>query len=346
MTSTDPTGVASSEGPALAAPTTPWWRIVLALVLTAAVVVLLFREVGGVERSAQAFQQARWQYLPISLGLLCVVLLLSVLKWRVVLESMGYRVSFRDALYAFMTSLPVAAITPSRAGDFLRASVLAPAVPLMRGLGSVLVDRLVDIQSLCLLAIGGALLTARWGVAGLLLGGLLLAWTLVLLVLWRRDAMLTRWPLERIRAPLSQLLDAFVSLTGQPRMLVQQLSYSMAIWCLVLSVLYTLTLVFHCGVSPIEVLALWPLATLFGLIPLTLSGLGTRDAAFIYMLGAYGHEGLNEGALLLATFSYVVVSSWLWAVLGLPLTLRWLTRPAAPVSPPQSHAARPSTSER
>lgn len=327
MTKSTPPSTSPAKAPQV--PQTPRWRIALALGTTALVMALLFDQVGGLKRSAEALKQARWEYLPIALGILGMVLVLSVLKWRVVLRAMGYTVSFRQGLFAFMASLPIAAITPSRAGDFFRASVLAPKVPILRGLSSVIADRLVDIQSLCLLAIGGALLTQRYVEASLVTGGLALAWAILLLLLWRRETLLGRWPLVKVQGAIEELLEAFVSMLRQPPLLIAQLAYSMCIWCLVLSVFYTLSLVFQCGISPVEVLALWPLATLFGLIPLTLSGMGTRDAAFVFMLVEYGHTGLNQGAVLLATFAYALISSWLWALLGLPAMIRWLAGSSA-----------------
>lgn len=297
----------------------------MALIITAAVVALLVAEVGGVERSAAALADARWAYAPIPIAIVTFVLFVGVLKWKVILQAMGYELALGQGLYAFLASAPLAAITPSRAGDLLRASVISSQVPMLRGLGSVLADRLIDIQSLALLAAAGAVATDRWFEAMVIAGGVVAAWGGLALVVWQRERVVSAWPIARVRERFEELLDAFVSLRRHPGLLAKQLAYSLLVWVCILGIVYSLGWLFRADLQLAEVVALWPLATLFGLIPLTLSGMGTRDAAFIFMLGAYGHGDLNEGRVLLATLGYALVSSWLWALVGLPFALRWLS---------------------
>jgi uncharacterized protein (TIRG00374 family) len=300
--------------------------VLVALLITGLVVALLLREVGGLEASKDSLLAARWELVPLPLLLMGLILLLCVQKWRVVLRAMDYEISLGRGVYALLASMPVAAITPSRAGDFLRAKVIEDQVPVLRGLGSVLCDRLVDIHNLALLACVGALVTGNLILAGALGAGLALAWVLLLGLIRQRELLLERWPLVRAKALLHELLEATVAMFARPRLLAAQFALSLANWITVLSVLFSLGLVFDAGLSWSEVLSLWPLATLFGLIPLTLSGMGTRDAAFVYLVGTYGHASPDENAIVLATLVYAFISSWMWGVIGLPFTLRWLTR--------------------
>jgi uncharacterized membrane protein YbhN (UPF0104 family) len=58
-------------------------------------------------------------------------------------------------------------------------------------------------------------------------------------------------------------------------------------------------------------------AILAGLLPVTLGGLGTRDAAFIYLLRTVA--GRAAGAsVLAATIGYSAVAMWSFAIVGLP----------------------------
>ena len=323
--------------PSPASPPISGWRVSLALGLTALVTGLLVHEVGGLRASGDALRAARWSLTPVALGLMVLILVLCVAKWRVVLDAMGHPLTMREGLYAQLVSLPIAAVTPSRAGDFLRAKVLADKVPTLRALSSVLADRLVDIQTLCLLAVIGAAVTRRWLAAGLIVAGLALAWVLLVQMLRRREQLAQRWPLRRLGsgsgAGLESMLSAFVAMLAAPRRFAAQLAYSALIWCLVLCVIYCLSVMFHAGLTLVEVLALWPLATLVGLVPLTLSGVGTRDAAFVMMVGAFGHAqgaaeavaAVNANAIVLTTLVYAFISSWMWAVIALPVTWHWMT---------------------
>lgn len=304
------------------------WRVLLAMAITVAVMYLLFTKVGDAQTSAQALADARWELIGVPLALLAGILAIGVWKWRIIIRALGHDLPFREALVAFLASMPVAAITPSRAGDFLRATMIVRRVPLWRGLGSVLADRLVDVQSLCLLAICGAFVTQQWVEGALIAAGLALAWGAMLLMLRFRKPLLLRLRRSKLRESIDELLEAFVALLRQPRLLFLQLFGSVLTWGAVLGVFFSLTVMFRCDLGPAEVCALWPLATLFGLIPLTLAGMGTRDAAFVYLLGLYGHANVEESRVLLATFGYSLLSSWMWAVIGLPFTIRWVARGA------------------
>jgi glycosyltransferase 2 family protein len=74
-------------------------------------------------------------------------------------------------------------------------------------------------------------------------------------------------------------------------------------------------------VSVFDTLTLWPVAILVGVLPATLGGMGTRDAAFLYLLRSRGTHATGA-AILAATLAYSVVSMWSFAILGLPFMLR------------------------
>jgi uncharacterized membrane protein YbhN (UPF0104 family) len=60
---------------------------------------------------------------------------------------------------------------------------------------------------------------------------------------------------------------------------------------------------------------------LVGVAPLTLGGMGTRDAAFLAMLAARGVH-VDPSSVLVATMGYSVVAVWSFALIGLPFMAR------------------------
>ena len=75
----------------------------------------------------------------------------------------------------------------------------------------------------------------------------------------------------------------------------------------------------NADISATQIISFWPSSMLTGMVPITISGFGTRDAAFIYALG----ESLNNTKLFAGTFLYTVFVYWFLSLLAfLILTIK------------------------
>ena len=75
-----------------------------------------------------------------------------------------------------------------------------------------------------------------------------------------------------------------------------------------------LYLLFHSvsvNISFIENIAYSPIAIFVGLLPISISGIGTRDSAFVYFLSSYNMENI-----LCATFLFTILAYWTLGLLG------------------------------
>lgn len=88
---------------------------------------------------------------------------------------------------------------------------------------------------------------------------------------------------------------------------------SFFLWFLHLLQIWLFILALNSNVSLLTSLAITPLAILAGLIPLTFSGVGTRDFAFIYFYAAYFSTATGAALGILATLRYVIP-----AIAGIP----------------------------
>jgi uncharacterized membrane protein YbhN (UPF0104 family) len=85
------------------------------------------------------------------------------------------------------------------------------------------------------------------------------------------------------------------------------------------------------GAASPEVVLLWsrvPIAIFIGLLPVSFAGVGTRDAAMVYLLAPRIGEDAAVVLGVFATFRYVVV-----AVAGLPFVPRLRRESPAPPAP-------------
>jgi uncharacterized protein (TIRG00374 family) len=234
---------------------------------------------------------------------------------------MRYRLGFGRALVAVLATWPLAVVTPSRANDLLRAFAVRRTVPLAAGTGSVLAEKAVDMSLLLLLAAIGAALESLWGWAALVAVALVVEVVVVALAVAHRGK-LARLPVLRSRAAaIEGLFVAFDALLASPARLALASIVSLAIRGLTFGITYALLRAVGAEVGLLETCALWPVATLIGLVPVTLAGMGTRDATFIYLLGAHGRS-VTPAAVLAATIGYSAISLGVFAVIGLPFMVR------------------------
>ncbi|MGC1524823.1 MAG: hypothetical protein WA783_02110 [Phormidesmis sp.] len=96
---------------------------------------------------------------------------------------------------------------------------------------------------------------------------------------------------------------------------------SVFFWLLHLLQIWFFILALNAWVNPITNLALSPLAILAGLLPLTFAGVGTRDAALIFLYQPYFSEATGAALGLLCSSRYLLP-----AIGGLPFLSQYLNR--------------------
>jgi uncharacterized membrane protein YbhN (UPF0104 family) len=297
------------------------WRGAITLLVTAAVLALLVRNFGGSTEFVHAVRGARAAWVVVAFLVAASCVLLGAWRWSLVLAAMGFRLEIWRSLAVLLAVWPLAVVTPSRANELLRPLVVRDVVPLAAGAGSVLAEKAIDLFVLLVMAAAGLAVQGRWtwfaGTASCATAEALV----VALVATRRTA-LARLPVLRRRPEtVEELFGAYEALRRRPAALAGICGVSLLVRAGTVAVTYALLVAVDARVDAFDTVTLWPAAMLVGIAPLTLGGMGTRDAAFIWLLGARGaHAG--RAALLAATMGYSAVAIWSFAVLGLPLMLR------------------------
>jgi hypothetical protein len=166
----------------------------------------------------------------------------------------------------------------------------------------------------------GAAVNGLWEWAGLL-AGVLMAESVVLVLLFRRRQWLASLPLIRKRPQtIEELFAAMSALARAPGALASIATVSVLIRVLTVVVTHALLLAVGADVPLVQTLTLWPAAMLAGVAPLTLGGLGTRDAAFLALLAERGTH-VDPSSVLVATIGYSAVAIWSVAVIGVPFMI-------------------------
>jgi uncharacterized protein (TIRG00374 family) len=212
-------------------------------------------------------------------------------------------------------------VTPSRANDLLRPLAVRDMVPLAAGAGGVVAEKAIDLGLLLAVAAAGAAYNGLWAWTGLITLVLLLEVFVVVMVVKRRR-WLARLPLLRRRPQtVDELFEAMSALGRAPARLASIATASLLIRVFTVVVTHTLLVAVGADVPLVQTLTLWPAAMLVGVAPLTLGGMGTRDAAFLALLAERGTH-VDASSVLVATVGYSVVATWSFALIGLPWMIR------------------------
>ena len=246
------------------------------------------------------------------------MLLVKVMRWLITLIAQGISYSVSKATLAYTGSIYLGLVTPARAGEFVKALHVSQDcnVTMGRALSSVLADRLFDLYAL--LVVGGIALLSLgvWRDGNSVLGLALLTLLLTLpLVTFLHEGVFgcIRALGPHLGRP-GQWLFASQSWLLELRNGLRQLSLPWLLAAVGLTVLayviffgqcYLLALALELKISFVQVSFAVALGSLVTLLPISISGLGTREAAIVAYLGTAGvpaEMALGFSLLVFVTF--------------------------------------------
>ncbi len=277
------------------------------------------------DQVARAAASARPQYLLFALLLTGPFLYFKALRWHLMLETAGVEASFSEAAISLIGGMGVALVTPARLGELVRAAYLRDPQKLKIA-GLVLVDKGFDVLVLVCLSIAGA-----WVLLGAWAG---LAFTLVaalgLIAVYEPSTLLRRLVRLPVRIPLKTRIER-VAIS------LESLSPASTTTFLALTLLSFLVVLVQFGIILLSwrswsldiVFLTFPLVVLTNVLPITIGGLGVREAAAAVLLG---HYGVSQSHAVLAALLMFALNTALPGIVG-ALVLPFVSRPPeSPVS--------------
>jgi len=272
---------------------------------------------------------ARWIWIAGVIALQAFMLITKAFRWWVLLGMMGLRLEFGSALRCFLSGYFAGVVTPGRLGEFMRVGFVRESTgcPLAAAVLNVFVDRLLDLTFLIYCGIAGVVWfgLVHWGwFAGAVLGGA--GFT----VLFRHERA-SRQMARRLRrllpqstaAPDDEPLEEIVLQTA--RILKKPAFY----WPVILTLLANAVGFFGSvacvawslglDVSYGRVSAGVAMNGALSLVPITIGGLGTREAVFYYV---FGQVGIGMEAVVAFCTLNVLLILLLPALVCLPFFIR------------------------
>lgn len=274
----------------------------------------------------------------VTLAVLAVIPLIFVktIRWQGILRAQGVSYGLYPAFLSYFGSLFIGFLTPGRLGEFVKAIHVSQDcnVPLAHSFSSVLADRLFDLYALLVVGLA-ALVSLTLGTAammGILLGLLALTLPLILFLNNATFGLLQHFGLtvgamgQKLFNPDSWLLEIRWSLRQLtwPKLLISA-GLTAAAYLIFFGQCYLLALALDLPLEFIPVSYAIALGSLVTLLPISISGLGTREAtiiAYLSTLGISAEAALGFSLLVFATF-YLgggLIGAVAWWLKPAPLT--------------------------
>jgi uncharacterized protein (TIRG00374 family) len=242
----------------------------------------------------------RWGYLLLAVAANLPLFGLKAWRWQQMLHMQGIHYPWRDAFLAFVAGLFLGMVTPGRVGEMSKALYLKQDcdLPVSEGLANVLMDRLFDLYTILVLGTAGLIwfrILPTWALA-LILGGTVASLLLPALLMSER---LAGWGLSLARKlPILSRHDARISAAAgrfqqglRPLLtpgLVVPLLLTQAAYLLFFEQGHLLSRAVDLPVGIGYLTVALSVAGVVTLLPISISGLGTRDAVLIALFAPLG----------------------------------------------------------
>ena len=278
-------------------------KIALKLAVTALLLFLLYRKVDG-RAFGEALRGLRWAWIPPFFAILFANMWISSLRWSLLLCSDGVDIPTRKLFASHWIASFFNFFLPSNVGgDVYRvADVGRKSGSAVGSLASVFADRLCGFLAMSLMGflfplLGLRLVPPENRVLLLVPLAVFLGFLCVAALLWQQGIVrfFARLLPGRARATVERLLDTFFAsmraYARRPRALAGAFGLSVVFQFLVLVAVWTVCRALAIPVSLAECCVFVPFICLLEAVPLSINGIGLRDAGYLMFFTAVGLAG-------------------------------------------------------
>ncbi len=300
-----------------------WIINIIKFAVTAAIIIFLFARVD-LATMGRHLAQADWLVLLTALACYFLAIVLGVIKWQLLVRAQGLEAPLGSLITYSFVGLFFGNLLPGTVGgDVVRAYGLARATGRAEAAAiSVLVDRLMGLAAF----LGAAVVMAIVAAITLTRGGeleqleIVMAMAAVLFIAGgallfsrrfsERWMQLFRWaPLARVQPIAAKIQHALQVYRHNYRALVFNLGISTCIVVVTTLTWYTVGVALGLQVPLFYYFLFNPLIAIVVLIPISLNGLGPKEATAVFFFGLVGVPGELALALSLIFHLLIVLTS-------------------------------------
>ncbi len=308
------------------------WKNLKKILPVIGIVILIYIIIrSGPERIAEAFYSVEVLYLLPALLLIIPYILLQTYKWKYILDRQGIRLGFPYLVKVYLIGTFYSMLTPGRLGTFMRIGYIREKAEKSLGecSSSVVLDKAMDMLSLFAIAIIGLGLLAGYvfdmALITVTIAGFVLFVAALMFFMKRELSARVMRIVHRVMVPRrmkENAREAFEHFYGNmpgTGALIVPFVVTLAGWLGVYTASYMVALSMGMNIPFHIFVTAFPIATIIGLIPVTVSGFGTREAVLIAMFSSFG---AGAGSIVAMSILAFVITGLAPALVGALLSLR------------------------
>jgi uncharacterized protein (TIRG00374 family) len=266
-----------------------------------------------------------------------IAIIIKSYKWKLIVRTLKKEISLSASIKAFLIGFSFSVLTPAKLGDFIRAFYIRDEeCNLGKALSSVVTDRLIDIVMLFSFAFIGILIFSLIFHIQVLSMSLLIV--LAIAIAAAVYVVTNKVLLSRLLRPFFNVFipehhkktvseyyhDFFSGLSiffHDRKTFVLVIIIGILSWIPPFVYAYLLALSIGITLDFTFFVIVIPIISLLDLLPISISGIGTRDAALIFL---FGLQGISAEAAVAFSLLYLFMSYWLIALVG---AFFWIRNP-------------------
>lgn len=251
-----------------------------------------------------------------------VCIITQTLKWKLILDRYKVHLPFEYILKLYLIGQFYGAVTPAKIGSFIRVPYLSEKIkkPPSECISNVMIERFIDLFVLFVLSIMGSLLLIQ--IFSNLFLELIVIFVLFLIAIIifsspnrskKILSVLYKYIIpKKFKKYANESFHAFYEAFPRLRDLSLPLILGFVAWVLAYTQLYIFSLSLGIEIPYIYFITLYPIASIVGLIPITICGLGTREATLIFLFSFFNilPEKIIGLSLIGFIFNLVLIMSF------------------------------------
>ncbi len=260
----------------------------------------------GLENIVNSFSGANVQIIILSITILPVVTILHIVRWKMIVNVINNKISFWETVKIYMIGLFFGTITPSKLGEFLKYHYLNKrGISKGTSLSLSLLDRLFDLIIVSVFSVIGIFLVTNLIVLEIESIFIFIFFVLVILAVISMvfnkkiffklagffiPKLIFLKNIIRVSKKINknELLEdmylPFGMLKKNKKNASAIVSISIIIWLILAFQANTVLSSMNEPIALEQMLVIISIVSIIGLIPVTISGIGTREVSFVFLL--------------------------------------------------------------
>ena len=280
------------------------------LFISALILVLLFKKVEW-HHVYNIYLLANPIWLLLGLLITLVGPFVITMRWHYALLAQQISLPFYRRFESIMVAYTSHIMTPSKTGDVVKGLVLRDLAPISMTTSAVIAERLGDILVLLLLGLCGAIYESYFTQAVTFASILIASLGIILVFPINKSTKLSSF--KFLNKVFTIIIRGLTVWKQNPACMLTSCAWSLLQWLLAALQVYLFYSAMGAHVPISFVMATFPIVTLVSLVPISFSGLGVREAAYMYFFSAFASTQVS----IAVSLTYFVCNYIFTALIGL-----------------------------